>query len=66
MRPNYLATLEAGAAVPDVADAATKRGCARHAKALYDFVIRNFAGLGYAELRERAATTGIKDLRAKG
>ena len=65
MRPDYPATLEAGSAVLDVADAATKRGCARHAKKLYDFVIRNFAGLGYAELRERA-TAGIKDLRTKG
>jgi hypothetical protein len=27
MRPDYPATLEAGAAVLDVADAATKRGC---------------------------------------
>jgi len=44
---------------------ARKRGCTRHAKALYDFVLRNFAGLGYAELRERA-TAGLKDLRARG
>jgi hypothetical protein len=65
MRPDYGATLEAGAAVLDVADGAKTRGCTRQAKALYDFVLRNFAGLGYAELRERA-TTGLKDLRAKG
>jgi hypothetical protein len=65
MRPDYGATLEAGAAVLDVADGARKRGCTRHAKALYDFVLRNFAGLGYAELRERA-TAGLKDLRARG
>src|SRR5262249_6446594 len=64
MRPDYGATLEAGAAVLDVADGAKKRGCTRHAKALYDFVVRNFAGLGYAELRERA-TSGLKDLHAK-
>jgi len=65
MRPDYGATLEAGAAVLDVADGAVKRGCTRHAKALYDFVLRNFAGLGYAELRERA-TAGLKDLHARG
>src|SRR5262245_10760754 len=64
MRPDYGAVLEAGAAVLDVADGAKKRGCTGHAKALYDFILRNFAGLGYAELRERA-TTGLKDLRAK-
>jgi len=65
MRPDYLAMLEAGAAVLDVADGANKRGCTRDAKELYDFVVRNFAGLGYAELRERA-TAGIKSLRARG
>jgi len=65
MRPDYGATLEAGAAVLDVADGAKKRGCTRHAKALYDFVLRNFAGLGYAELRERA-TAGLKELHASG
>ena len=64
MRPDYAATLEAGAAVLDVADGAMKRGCTRHAKALYEFVLRKFAGLGYAELRERA-TAGLKDLRAR-
>jgi len=51
--------------VLDVADGARKRGCTRHAKTLYDFVLRNFAGLGYAELRERA-TAGLKELRARG
>jgi hypothetical protein len=50
--------------VLDVADGAMKRGCTRHAKGLYEFVLRNFAGLGYAELRERA-TAGLKDLRAR-
>jgi hypothetical protein len=65
MRPDYAATLEVGAAMLDVADGAKKRGCSRHAKALYDFILRNFAGLGYAELRERA-TADLKDLRAKG
>jgi hypothetical protein len=65
MRPNYPATLEAGAAVLDVADGAKKRSCTRQAKQLYDFVLHNFAGLGYAQLRERA-TSGLKDLRAKG
>jgi len=65
MRPDYLATLEAGAAVLEVADGANKRGCDHDAKELNDFVVRNFAGLGYAELRERA-TAGIKRLRAKG
>src|SRR5262249_4804427 len=62
---DYAATLEAGAAVLDVADGARKRGCTRQAKTLYDFVLRNFAGLGYAELRERA-TAGLKELRARG
>ena len=56
---------EAGAAVLEVADSANKRGCDRDAKELYDFVVRNFAGLGYAELRQRA-TAGIKRVRAKG
>jgi len=65
MRPDYLAMLEAGAAVLEVADSANKRGCDRDAKELYDFVVRNFAGLGYAELRQRA-TAGIKRVRAKG
>ena len=65
MRPDYLAMLEAGAAVLEVADSANKRGCDRDAKELYDFVVRNFAGLGYAELRQRA-TAGIKRVRAMG
>jgi hypothetical protein len=65
MRPDYRAMLEAGAAVLDVADGAKARGCARDAKELYAFVVRTFAGLGFAELRERA-TAGIKDLRARG
>ena len=65
MQPEYANMLDAGAAVLDVADGAKKKGCARDARELYDFVLRNFSGLGYAELRERA-TVGIKDLRAHG
>jgi hypothetical protein len=64
MRPEYGAMLEAGAAVLDVADGAKRKGCTRNARELYDFVLKNFAGLGYAALRERA-TVGIKDLQAK-
>jgi hypothetical protein len=65
MKPDYTAMLEAGAAVLDVADGAKKKGCARDARELYDFVLRNFAGLGYAELRERA-TVGIREIKSKG
>jgi len=65
MKPEYGAMLEAGAAVLDVADGAKRKGCTRNARELYDFVLRNFAGIGYAALRERA-TVGIKDLRAHG
>jgi hypothetical protein len=64
MKPDYAAMLEAGAAVLDVADGAKKKGCGRDARELYDFVLKNFAGLGYAELRERA-TVGIRDLKSK-
>jgi hypothetical protein len=64
MKPEYGAMLEAGAAVLDVADGAKRKGCARNARELYDFVLKNFAGLGYAALRERA-TVGIKDLQAR-
>jgi hypothetical protein len=64
MKPDYAAMLEAGAAVLDVADGAKKKGCGRDARELYDFVLKNFAGLGYAELRERA-TVGIRDLESK-
>jgi len=64
MRPDYATILEAGAAVLDVADGAKKKGCTRDARELYDFVLRNFAGLGYAELRDRA-TVGIRELKAK-
>ncbi len=42
MKPEYAAMLEAGAAVLDVADGAKKKGCARNARELYDFVLRNF------------------------
>jgi hypothetical protein len=65
MKPDYGAMLEVGAAVLDVADGAKRKGCARDAQELYDFALRNFAGLGYAELRERA-TVGIRELRSKG
>ena len=65
MKPDYGAMLEAGAAVLDVADGASRRGCTREARELYDFALRNYSGLGYAALRERA-TVGIRDLRAKG
>jgi hypothetical protein len=65
MKPEYGAMLEAGSAVLDVADGAKRKGCARDARELYDFVLKNFAGLGYAALRERA-TGGIRDLRATG
>jgi hypothetical protein len=64
MKPEYTSMLEAGGAVLDVADGAKKRGCARDAKQLYDFVLRNFAGLGYAELRARA-TVGIREIKSK-
>ena len=64
MRPDYATMLEAGAAVLDVADGAKRKGCARNARELYDFVLTNFAGLGYAELRERA-TVGIRELKSK-
>ena len=64
MKPEYATMLEAGAAVLDVADGAKKKGCARDARDLYDFVLRNFGGLGYAALRERA-TVGIKELQAR-
>jgi hypothetical protein len=64
MRPEYATMLEAGAAVLDVADVAKRKGCARNARELYEFVLRNFSGLGYAQLRERA-TVGIRELRSK-
>lgn len=65
MKPDYASMLEAGAAVLDVADAAKKKGCGRDATVLYDFVLKNFSGLGYAELRERA-TVGVRELKSKG
>ena len=64
MKPEYASMLEAGAAVLDVADGAKKKGCAQNARELYEFVLRNFAGLGYAELRERA-TVGIREIKSK-
>jgi hypothetical protein len=65
MKPDYTAMLEAGAAVLDVADGAKKKGCTRDARELYEFVLRNFGGLGYAELRDRA-TAGIHEIKTKG
>jgi hypothetical protein len=65
MKPDYGVMLAVGAALLDVADAAKSRGCSRDAKALYDFVLKNYGGLGYAALRDRAAT-GIKELHGKG
>jgi hypothetical protein len=64
LRPDYEATLAAGAVVLDVADGARSKGCSREAKALYDFVLKNYGGLGYAALRDRAAA-GIRDLHGK-
>jgi hypothetical protein len=64
MSPDYAAMLAVGAAVLDVADGAKSKGCSRDAKALYDFILKNFGGLGYAALRDRAAT-GIKELPGK-
>lgn len=64
MKPDYASMLEAGSAVLDVADGAKRKGCARDARELYDFVLKNFSGLGYAALRERA-TVGIRELKSK-
>ena len=64
MRPDYEGMLAIGAAVLEVADAAKSKGCSRDAKALYDFVMKNFSGLGYAALRDRA-TTGMKELHGR-
>jgi hypothetical protein len=64
MKPEYANMLDAGAAVLDVADGAKKKGCGREARELYDFVLKNFAGLGYAELRERA-TVGIREIKGR-
>lgn len=64
MRADYATMLEAGAVVLEVADGAKLKGCAREARELYDFVLRTFSGLGYAELRQRA-TVGIRELRGK-
>jgi hypothetical protein len=65
MRPDYQAMVAVGSAVLDVADGARTRGCSHEARVLYDFVMRNFAGLGYAALRDRA-TSGVRELRGKG
>lgn len=65
MKPDYAAMLEAGDAVLDVADGAKSKGCAHDARLLYEFVLKNFGGLGYAALRERA-TLGIRSVQAKG
>ena len=65
MRPDYFAMIAAGAAVLEVADGARSKGCGDQARALYNFVLRNYAGLGYAELRDKA-TTGMKALEGRG
>ena len=65
MRPEYEALLAAGSVVLDVADGAKSKGCQAQAKRLYDFVLKNFSGLGYAALRDRAAT-GARGVRAEG
>lgn len=65
MRPEYDALLAAGSVVLDVADGARSRGCHPQAKRLYEFVLKNYSGLGYAALRERA-TAGAKALHAQG
>lgn len=64
MRAEYETMLEAGGAVLDVADGAKRRGCAQKALGLYEFVLKHFSGLGYAELRERA-TVGIREVKSK-
>jgi hypothetical protein len=64
MKPAYGVMLEAGSAVLDVADAAKTKGCNTDATELYQFVLKNYVGLGYAALRDRA-TTGIRGLREK-
>jgi hypothetical protein len=61
LRPEYEALLAIGAAVLDVADGAKSKGCHAQAKRLYEFVLKNFSGLGYAALRDRA-TAGAKGL----
>jgi len=64
MRAEYETMLEAGGAVLDVADGAKRRGCAQKARDLYEFVLKHFSGLGYAELRERASV-GIREVKSK-
>jgi hypothetical protein len=65
MRPEYEALLAAGSVALDVADAARSRGCHAQAKRLYEFVLKNYSGLGYAALRDRASA-GAKALRGAG
>ena len=64
MRPDYETMLDAGSAVLDVADGANRKGCAQKARDLYEFVLKHFSGLGYAELRERA-TVGVRETKGK-
>jgi len=64
MRPDYETMLAAGGAVLDVADGANRRGCSQKARELYEFVLKHFSGLGYAELRERA-TVGVREIKSK-
>jgi hypothetical protein len=64
MKPDYQVMVEAALAVLDVADAARTKGCAAVASELYQYVLKNYSGLGYATVRERAAA-GIRGLPAK-
>ena len=57
--------MAAGGQLLSVADAAKSKGCVQQARAIYDEVLRVFAGGAYASLRDRA-TIGIQDLRTKG
>jgi hypothetical protein len=57
--------LAAGGQLLSVADAAKSKGCVQQAGAIYDEVLRVFAGGEYASLRDRAMV-GIQDLRTKG
>ncbi|HJU29916.1 MAG TPA: hypothetical protein VJ740_00605 [Hyphomicrobiaceae bacterium] len=64
MRPDYSAMLDAGTVALEIADGAKGKGCTREAKQLYDFVLKHFSGLGYAELRDRA-TSGLRELKTR-
>jgi hypothetical protein len=57
--------ISAGGQLLSVADTAKSKGCMQQARAIYDEVLRVFAGGAYAGLRDRAMI-GIQDLRTKG